>query len=35
VDLSEVFDIAAYTRNAGVVFTRLEALVAQKEEVQT
>jgi hypothetical protein len=34
VDLSEVFDIAAYTQNAGVVFTRLGALVAQKEEVR-
>ena len=35
VDLSEVFDITAYTRNSGVVFTRLGALVAQKEEVRT
>jgi adenylosuccinate lyase len=33
VDVSEIFDIGAFTRHADVVFARLEALVAEKEEV--
>ena len=32
VDLDAVFDDAAYTRHAGVVFERLQALVAAREE---
>jgi len=33
VDLEEVFDPAAYTRHADVVFARLRALAAEREEV--
>ncbi len=33
VDVSEIFDIGAFTRHADVVFTRLQALIADKEEV--
>jgi hypothetical protein len=33
VDLNQVFDISAFTRHVDVVFTRLRALVADKEEV--
>jgi len=33
VDVSEILDIGAFTRHADVVFTRLRALVVEKEEV--
>ena len=33
VDVSETFDIGAFTRNSDVVFTRLRALAAEREEV--
>jgi adenylosuccinate lyase len=33
VDLDDVFDLAAFTRNADVVFTRLRTLVEEKETV--
>ncbi len=34
VELTEIFDMAAFTSHADVVFTRLEALVADHEEVR-
>jgi adenylosuccinate lyase len=33
VDVGEIFDIGAFTRHADVVFARLRALVAEREEV--
>jgi adenylosuccinate lyase len=35
VDVGEIFDIGAFTRHADVVFARLRALVAEREEVTT
>ncbi len=34
VDVTETFDLAAFTVHTDVVFTRLEALVAEREEVR-
>ncbi len=34
VDVREIFDMAAFTRHVDVVFTRLRAFVAEKEEVR-
>jgi hypothetical protein len=34
VELDEVLDIEAFTRNSDVVFTRLRGLVSEKEEVR-